>query len=224
MYVSHKYKLIFLRTPKTASSSLSEFFIKNIPDPDAIYTPVEDSNIPPTLSNEVINKYKINFAYYHFTLQDLVENGIITKQQALEYRSIAVVRDPIDRQKSFYYFYKKWKSVGTPPSIEQYNAWTSSKGSFLGEPNSAILQSDILKLDGEIRGEYWLYENIANDLSHMMRELNLQVTHPLPNHKNDFRTNRANEITFDKKAMDKLHETFGADVQLYVKTAEETFV
>ena len=54
MYVSHKYKLIFLRTPKTASSSLSEFFIKNIPDPDAIYTLVEDSNIPATLSKEIL--------------------------------------------------------------------------------------------------------------------------------------------------------------------------
>ena len=98
MYVSHKYKLIFLRTPKTASSSLSEFFIKNIPDPDAIYTPVEDSNIPATLSNEIINKYKINFAYYHFTLQDLVDNRIITPMAAIQYKSIAVVRNPIDRQ------------------------------------------------------------------------------------------------------------------------------
>lgn len=219
MYVSHKYKLIFLRTPKTASSSLSEFFIKNIPDPDAVYTPVEDSNIPPTLSNQVISKYKINFAYYHFTLQDLVHNNIITPAQAIEYKSVAVIRDPVDRQKSFYYFYRKWKNRGTSPSLEQYKAWTKG-GTFMGEPNSAIRQTDILKFDGEIRGEYWLYQDIGRELSNLMQEMNLQVVHPLPNHKNDFRTNRDNEISLDGDAMENLLKAFGPDVELYNKLVE----
>lgn len=223
MYVSHKYKLIFLRTPKTASSSLSEFFIKNIPDPDAIYTPVEDSNIKGTLSKEIVNKYKLNFAYYHFTLQDLVGNGILTKAQALGYKSIAVIRNPIDRQKSFYYFYRRWKNVGSQPSLAQYKAWTP-QGFFRGEPNSSILQSSILQYNGEIQGDYWLYPNIGNELSKLMRDLNLQTTHPLPNHKNDFRTNRDDEIVFDKEAIDVLSKHFGADIDLYNELAEDTFV
>ena len=223
MYISHKYKLIFLRTPKTASSSLSEFFIKNIPDPDAIYTPVEDSDIPATLSKSIIDKYKIHFKYYHFTLQDLVDNRIITPMAAIQYKSIAVVRDPVDRQKSFYYFYKRWKNKNVPPSVEEYNSWTT-RGSFIGEPNSGILQSDILKYDGEIRGEYWLYENINNDLSALMRELNIQVTHMLTQHKNDFRKNRDNEISFDDKAIDNILKYFGDDVTLYNELAEETYV
>jgi hypothetical protein len=223
MYVSHKYKLIFLRTPKTASSSLSEFFIKNIPDPDAIYTPVEDSGIGGTLSEKVMDKYKLYFAYYHFTLQDLVDNNIITLQQALEYRSIAVIRNPVDRQKSFYYFYKRWKQAGSESSLAQYKAWTP-QGFFRGEPNSSILQSSILEYNGEIKGDYWLYPNIGNELSKLMRELNLQTTHPLPNHKNDFRTNRDDEIVFDKEALDVLSRHFGADIELYNGLAEETYV
>jgi hypothetical protein len=223
MYVSHKYKLIFLRTPKTASSSLSEFFIKNIPDPDAIYTPVEDSGIGGTLSEKVMDKYKLYFAYYHFTLQDLVDNNIITLQQALEYRSIAVIRNPVDRQKSFYYFYKRWKQAGSESSLAQYKAWTP-QGFFRGEPNSSILQSSILQYNGEIRGDYWLYPNIGNELSNLMRELNLQTTHPLPNHKNDFRTNRDDEIVFDKDAVDVLSRHFGADIELYMSLAEDTYV
>ena len=223
MYVSHKYKLIFLRTPKTASSSLSEFFIKNIPDHDAIYTPVEDSNILGTLNKDIINKYKSHYKYYHFTLQDLVDNRIITPMAAIEYKKIAVIRNPIDRQKSFYYFYRKWKAPGTPPSIEQYKAWTHN-GAFIGEPNSAILQSDILKFNNEIHGDYWLYQNFHNDLSKLMRELNLSVTHVLPQHKNDFRKNRDNEIVFDEQAVNTLRTAFGADMDLYNELLEETYI
>ena len=223
MYISHKYKLIFLRTPKTASSSLSEFFIKNIPDPDAIYTPVEDSNIEATLSKDIINKYKIHFKYYHFTLQDLVENNIITPTQAKSYKSIAVVRDPVDRQKSFYYFYKRWNNPKVPPSIEEYNSWTR-KGPFDGEPNSGILQSDILKYNNEIHGDYWLYENINNELNKLMHDLHIEVTHMLPQHKTDFRKNRRNEIVFDDMAMDNILKYFGPDVTLYNELSEETYV
>ena len=57
-----------------------------------------------------------------------------------------------------------------------------------------------------------------------LRELNLQVTHPLPNHKNDFRTNRDDEIVFDKEAVDVLSRHFGADIDLYNTLAEETYV
>ena len=223
MYISHKYKLIFLRTPKTASSSLSEFFIKNIPDPNAIYTPVEDSNIPATLSQDIINKYKLNFKYYHFTLQDLVENRIITPMAAIEYKSIAVVRDPVDRQKSFYYFYKRWKNQHIAPSVEEYNSWTP-KGSFIGEPNSGILQSDILKYNNEIHGDYWLYENINNELNKLMHDLHIEVKHMLPQHKTDFRKNRGNEISFDDKAMNNILKYFGPDVTLYNELSEETYV
>ena len=223
MYISHKYKLIFLRTPKTASSSLSEFFIKNIPDPDAIYTPVEDSNIEATLSQDIINKYKVHFKYYHFTLQDLVENRIITPMAAIQYKSIAVVRDPVYRQKSFYYFYKRWKNQHLAPSIEEYNSWTT-KGSFVGEPNSGILQSDILKYNNEICGDYWLYENINNELNKLMHDLHIEVTHMLPRHKTNFRKNRGNEISFDDKAMDNILKYFGPDVTLYNELAEETYV
>ena len=57
-----------------------------------------------------------------------------------------------------------------------------------------------------------------------MRELNIQVKHMLPNHKNDFRKNRNNEITFDNRAMDVMLEYFANDITLYNELAEETYV
>lgn len=214
MYISHKYRFIFLRTPKTASSSLSEFFIKNIPDPSAVYTPVEDSKLPGTLNSGIIKKYKDNYKFYHFTLEDLIRENIITSQQALEYKSFAVLRDPIDRQKSFYYFYKKWKNKARPASLKEYKQWAPD-GTFKNEPNSAIRQIDFLSLDGKIVGEYWLYENLDYELNKFMNSINVQISYPLPNHKNNFRKNRDNEIVFDEDALRKIENTFKDDFNLY---------
>ena len=214
MYVSHRYKLIFLRSPKTASSSLSEFFIKNIPDPSAIYTPVEDSNIRGNLDGNIIKKYKKDFKYYHLTIEDLIKENIITEHQARTYKVISVLRDPVDRQKSFLYFYAKWKARGKPVDLALYKR-LAPNGTFRDEPNSSLVQANFSKLGNEYIGEYWLYENINKRISNLMQELSLVITYPLPNHKSDFRKNKSNEIVFDSYCLEQLKTVFKKDFELY---------
>ena len=214
MYVSHRYKLIFLRSPKTASSSLSEFLIKNIPDPSAIYTPVEDSNILGTLDGNIVKKYIKDFKYYHLTIEDLIRENIVTEQQARTYKVISVLRDPVDRQKSFLYFYAKWKARGKPVDLALYKR-LAPNGTFRDEPNSSLVQSDFSKLGKEYIGQYWLYENINKCISDLMQELSLVITHPLPNHKSNFRKNKGDEIVFDAHCLDQLKTVFKKDFELY---------
>lgn len=221
MYISHKYKIIFLRTPKTASSSLSEFFIRNIPDPAAIYTPVEDSNIKGQGTANLQAKYSRNFKYYHFTLEDLINEKVITKQQARDYRVISVVRDPVDRQKSFFFFYSKWKARGRPVDLNLYKT-IAPNGTFTGEPNSALLQSSFGLLDGEYVGEYWLYENLSEHLSNLMKDLNLQTVHPLVSHKSGFRKNKP-DIKFDGECLNKMKDVFEKDFKLYNELKENSY-
>lgn len=221
MYISHKYKLIFLRTPKTASSSLSEFFIRNIPDPEAVYTPVEDSRINGQGTDHLQTKYKRNFKYYHFTLEDLINEGVITKHQAKTYRVISVIRDPIDRQKSFFFFYSKWKAKGRPVDLNLYKT-IAPNGTFLDEPNSALLQSSFGLLDGEYVGEYWLYENLGEHLSNLMKDLNLQTQYPLVSHKSGFRKNKS-DIRFDGESLNKMHDVFEKDFKLYNELKENQY-
>lgn len=218
MYLSHKHKFLFLRTPKTASSSLSDFFIRNIDDPDAIYTEVEDSNIPGTLDESIVSRYR-PYAFYHFTLNQLIDEGVITREQVAEYDIFALLRSPVDRAKSFYYFYRKWKGQHTEPSIEQYRSWTLN-GVFKGEPNSGIVQSDLLKLGKKDVGRFWLYEDLDKELSNFMFNRRLRIDHPLPRHKTDARKNRDNEIEFEEQDLQAMRQTFKEDFDLYDKIAK----
>lgn len=213
MYLSHKYKFLFLRTPKTASSSLSDFFIRNIDDPDAIYTEVEDSNLPGTLDESIVSRYR-PYAFYHFTLEQLIAEGVLTKEQALEYDCFALLRDPIERAKSFYYFYKKFRSPGKEASLAEYKSWTRN-GVFNNDPNSGIVQADLLSLDGKIVGKYWLYENLEKELSNFMFHRRFRIDHPLPRHKTDTRKVKKNEIEFDEQSINELRTHFKKDFELY---------
>ena len=212
MYLSHKYKFLFLRTPKTASSSLSDFFIRNIDDEDAVYTEVEDSGLPGTLSESIVGKYR-PYAFYHFTLQQLVDEKVLTYEQASTYKCFALLRNPLDRAKSFYYFYKKFKNPHSPASLEEYRQWTKN-GVFYGEANSAIVQTSLLKLRGQPIGEYWLYENLNDELQKFMNSLGLQCR-PLPQHKTDSRKNRDNEIEFEEQDIQAMNVQFKEDFQIY---------
>ena len=214
MYLSHKYKFLFLRTPKTASSSLSDFFINNIDDPGAIYTEVEDANIPGTLSELIVSKYR-PYAFYHFTISQLIGEGVLTLKQAREYKVFSVLRDPIDRAKSFYYFYKKFRDVGTPATIEQYRNWCyPDTAIFNNDNNSGIQQLALSVHNNELIGEFWLYENLENELHAFMKSLGLPAPE-LPKHKTDSRNNRSNEIQFEEIDIQNINNTFSADVEMY---------
>ena len=231
MYISPKYKFIFLRVPKTASTSLSEFFIKNIDDPDAIYTDVEDAKIEGTLSEDTlasINGSHENyspFKHLHLNLRQLIYYDIITREQLYAYKNIAVLRDPLERQKSFYYFYKKYedeRSGASPYSIDNYK-YMAPRGWFdadksTGEDNSALKQSDFLYYEGKQVGEYWLYENIAEHLKNFMEEIDVPIKHKLKQHKSQFRIDRidqSKEIHFDYESLGPIKDYFGSDLNLY---------
>lgn len=214
MYLSHKYKILILRTPKTGSSSLSEFLIRNIDDPDAIYTEIDDTNIPGTLDPDIVNRNK-PYKYFHLSLEDLIREGVITPSVIHNYRCISVLRDPVDRQKSFYYFMKKWWAPNAPASLEEYKSFSPDGYSLRKEYNTMLRQTDLLKYDGHYYGQFWLYENLDSHIKNFMNSLGLEIKHPMPQHKTGFRKDRANEIKFDHETVLKLQNHFTDDFRIY---------
>ena len=218
MYISHKYKFVFLRTPKTASSSLSDFFVKNIDDPNAIYTPVDDTRNPgKNLPRDIFTKYD-KFSWAHLQLQDVVDYGLLDKGELKNYKKIAVIRNPVDRQLSLYYHFKNKNELGCkrhePASLLEYRSVTQN-GHFQ-EVNGAKKQADFLKYDNKIIGTYILYENLQEFLKQFMNDIGLIIKYPLPNHKSHARP-KVDDFKFELEDVKKIKEYFKEDFELYEK-------
>jgi len=216
MYLSHKYKFLVLRTPKTGSSSLSEFLIKNIDDPDAIYTEIDDTGIPGTLDEAIVNRNR-PFKYFHFSLNDLIREKVITPDIIKNYRCISVLRNPVDRQKSFYYFMKKWWAPNTVATLEEYKSFSPDGYSLRREYNTMLKQTDLLMYEGRLHGEFWLYQNLDEHVMDFMNDIGVAIKHPMPTHKSGFRKDREAEIQFDDQVMNSLRNHFKLDFEVYEK-------
>ena len=134
------------------------------------------------------------------------------------------MRDPIDRQMSFYYFFKKWTAnFKRPGNLSEYKAM-APEGYFLFHPLSQLQQSNMLDFNCKTVGTYWLYENLERELYKFMDELGIEIKHPLPKHKSDTRSFRPkNEFYFDKDAVDKIKKVFPYDFEIYTKLKKEEY-
>ena len=159
MYVSHKYNLIFVRPPKTGGTSIEQFFVDNLPDPDAIYGPDNHAERVGSMSESITEKYLEAHEYKHMTLQQIVDEGIVTEDQANQYDVVCVIRNPIDRQLSSYFHMKRHYFPGEV-SLEDYRIISNRGQKLRGVPYSDRNQVDYLKLNGNLVGEFWLFENM----------------------------------------------------------------
>lgn len=99
MVICDSFNFNFLRIPKNASSSLSEFFIRNFCSKEDIFTEVNDCGIPShNVPQELIRKYAHKYRFIHLTLQELINNNMLTEEKARSMQNIGVIRNPYERQ------------------------------------------------------------------------------------------------------------------------------
>ena len=163
MVVSYSNNFIFLRVPKNASSSLAEYFVRNKCNKDTdMWTSVNDCGIKQNkIPQDIITKYAYHYRHIHLTLQELVDNALITHTEATEMKKIVVMRNPLHRQLSLFFFLcRNQKRASTP---EQFRKAFAS-GKHESDSNNVYTQTEYTKLDGVITSnvDFWKYENIGN--------------------------------------------------------------
>lgn len=215
MYISHKYKVCFVRIPKTACSSITHYLIKNIDDREAVHSGVDDVKIKSTLGKNPIRKPIMANKYVHYTLEDIVKDKFLTPQQLNEYKIFGVIRDPFDRQLSMYYFRKKWDRK-VKASLQDYKNLTINNCAMKINPEATgRIQTDYMTYKGRQYGTFLLYDDLEANLQKFMTNHGLPTEHNLPKHKSGNRVARGNEIKFDDEVKQSIKEHYLKDFEIY---------
>lgn len=166
MVVSHSNNFIFLRVPKNASSSLAEYFVRNKCNKETdMWTMVNDCGIRENkVPKDVVRKYAHQYRHIHLTLQELVDNNLITSVEASDMTKIVVMRNPLHRQLSLFFFLCRNKK--TDKSVSEFRK-VFAAGKHESDTNNVFTQTEYAKLDGKIAPnvEFWKYEDIGNKIT-----------------------------------------------------------
>jgi len=221
MYISHKYKIVFLRTSRCAGTSIQEFLIRNLDDPEALYTPLHwgSEQIKSSIPESVINSFRpYNFNY--LTLEDLARQAVLSPVKFHEYYMFQVLRDPLDRQRSTYSSIKNSWSPDTEPSANEYDELSAGGINFKGAPGATLKQSNVFKYEDKNYGNIWLYEDLNAHLEEFTDKYNISVTHPLEKRKS---SNRDTHFNLNHTAVSHIANCFEEDFAMYTKIRKTAY-
>lgn len=211
MVICNKYNFVFLRIPKNASTSLATWFIQNCCDENDRYTGIGDSRIKQrNISDELVKRNKKHYHHIHLTLQELVDQNVISREEALTKEIITVIRNPLHRQLSLFFFKNKNHDKTPEEFRNQFK-----NGYHFDDENNKILQTDYCKLDGKPAPKviYWNYDDIENCLKKFIENKKIQENFPLESFKTNYRTYNNEMINkyYDKKTKEAVKDYYKND-------------
>lgn len=205
MIISHAYKYVFLRTRKTASTSIAEYLVRNLFEEGDVYVKgdlTEFVNIYPKMSNDI---------GYHHDMKILVESNLVNLD---EYKVFAVLRDPYERIVS--------RAFHTGSCQNVFEARNILAKGYVDEDDRDWPQSAYFKYNGEMLAAVWHYDQIAETLPAFVRSYRKEPMYPMRRLKSDLRPSWATTDTIlTSKIKQKISEVFAEDVELYEKYAQE---
>lgn len=196
MIISHKYEFIYLKTRKTASTSL-EIALSKFCGPDDIITPItkEGEKMREKMGFKGAQNYNIPLNFYtKRNFYNLLLNGKVLrfknhnnantikeyKKECWEnYFKFTFERNPFDRAVSFYF----WSTTCPRPRI----------GDYLDSVKRSRLSNwDIYTINDHIEADFvGEYENLKEDLNVISRKVDLPEEIRLPNAKSEQRPDQA---------------------------------
>lgn len=200
MIISHKYKFIFIRIPKTASTSVEQF-CKTI-DNDCI---ISDESKPP---------------YGHYTSSQV--KNMVSQQQWNEYFKFTFVREPnswvISQYRHNLQYYYKWEKIQI----------LLDKNKKLRSPEDNILtEKDVIKL--YILLDCWFkysnqvqyidekldfigkFENLQEDLNKILKILNINTEYKVEH----LNKNNTQKLILNDDSKEIIKILFKKDFELY---------
>jgi len=181
MIVSHKYKFIFLRTEKTASTSLTKALVDQIGDRDEVITSFKGNWVkympihPGGLKRAFPRQFGLHFHAHAKDVRTAIGHKIFDS-----YYKFAVERNPWDRQVSLY-FHRALRENYKNPDFDRDMSSPIHRALYY----TKLHNWDIYSIDNNIVADRVLrYENLAKEIPDLFRTLgidhNTQLSHANP--------------------------------------------
>ncbi len=226
MILSHKYRFIFIKTNKTAGTSI-EIALSKFCGPGDIITPIspEDEKLRGNLGYRSPQNFQ--YSIWDYSIRDLVTAVLRCKRKAKFYNHISVKevatqigkrvwnsyykfcfeRNPWDRVVSLYY----WKCKSEPrPTISD----------FVESSAPLILKKrgyELYTINGDIAvDKVCRYESLSEELEQIRERLGLPGELELPKAKSSFRKDkRSYRDILGEKEKAKIAELFRDEIKLF---------
>ena len=207
MIVSHKYKFIFLKTTKTAGTSI-EIALSKFCGSEDIITPIyPEEELRTQLGYRGAQNYQADGFYNHIhaqQLKKLIGEGVWNR-----YYKFCFERNPWDRFVSYYY----WRYQLEPrPTIAEFLKSEFNPLVFLRRTGFKLYT-----IEGEIVVDrVCLYENLNEELAQLKIKLGLPEELQLPRAKSSSRKDRRSyrEI-LDEDTKTQIRETFSKEISMF---------
>lgn len=181
MFISHKYNIIFIKTMKTASSSIELNFARNLMTEGDVLSKMEEGaeleqnnrgwfNPIPELLDGSYTLYKTAFQFYHqfkfgpHQSARVIQNRV-PKRIWNSYFKFTVERNPYDKMASMYFM--NWGKDGTDRPGRSFEDWVR-RGENLPYNYPLYTWKDEVIVDRVLR-----YENLDAELESLYKQLNL---------------------------------------------------
>lgn len=201
MIISHAHKFIFLKTKKTAGTSI-ELALSQLCGPDDIIAPLTEIDEKlragkrgaqnwrthdwwrsprPLWKRHWFKRSPQDYGFYNHMPAEEARTLLNDDKVWKSYFKFAFDRNPWDRQVSLYHH--RYRREAAPPPFE----------TFMQTGRSARLNNyDIYSIGGEVAVDFvGRFENLKNDLRRALGELGLSLETELPRAKATFRRSKA---------------------------------
>ena len=204
MVISHKYRFIFVKTPKTAGTSL-EVFLSGVCGDDDVLTPIEP-HVPPHRARN----YQAGGFYNHMPAREIRDR--LEPEVWNSYFKFCVERNPWDKTISHYYFLKGYleqrNGSNEPLTLAKYfdRGMSCSSTDLYADVDGRLIVDRVLR-----------YEQLAEDLKSIFSPLGISFSGELGvRAKSEYRSDRRHyrEI-LDDSQRDLIANMFAREIALF---------
>jgi hypothetical protein len=206
MLVSNEKKFIYLRVPKTGSTSVSVYFYENLPLEKNIIRLGDNDYLQKEESTRIkggyFNESTIAATNVHTTLDEIVKLNLLT-HPLTEYDIYAVCRNPVDR---FLSFHSMIKTVYNNNILKNFPIFKK----FMSEVSP---QSTWLTYNNKLVNRVFLYENINLMVAEIAEKYG--ITNTLNFSDYSFRQYKKYTNIIDPRALEYINIHWQDDFKIY---------